>query len=250
MVDANSCDWRSSDRRRSMSLARGLAILAAFNGRPLGINELSELVGMRPSSTHRYVVTLLRLGYLEQQTDRKYRPASRAAEIGHSAVAAMDIRQHARPHLTRVAQETGCTTTLIVLDGRYAVTVARASGTRTHDQMLIGLPGSRTLAHKTPSGRLLLGGSGDDRTSTEPAPNTKPSRRKGPPPIETVYYSAAAVVHTPQGPVAAIEAPSVRESILMLCVDHLLAGADELSASLTPTPENNPDAPDTVEISD
>jgi DNA-binding MarR family transcriptional regulator len=50
----------------SQSLERGLAILAAFTpDRPaLGISELAQRLGLTRSTTHRYVATLARLGYL------------------------------------------------------------------------------------------------------------------------------------------------------------------------------------------
>lgn len=65
----------SRDPRYSQSLERGLAILACFTPpRPmLGIADLADELGMSRSTTHRYVVTLLALGYLEQETTRKYR---------------------------------------------------------------------------------------------------------------------------------------------------------------------------------
>ena len=54
--------------RYSQSLERGLAILGCFTPkRPvLGIADIADELGMSRSTTHRYVITLVALGYLEQ----------------------------------------------------------------------------------------------------------------------------------------------------------------------------------------
>ncbi|HYM46066.1 MAG TPA: helix-turn-helix domain-containing protein [Solirubrobacteraceae bacterium] len=64
------------DPRMSRSLLRGLSILTCFgpDGGARGIVEIAEELGMSPSTTHRYALTLVELGLLERcpQT-RKYR---------------------------------------------------------------------------------------------------------------------------------------------------------------------------------
>jgi predicted transcriptional regulator len=64
------------DPRLSRSLLRGLSILTCFgpDGDPRGIVEIAEDLGMSPSTTHRYTLTLVELGLLERCPDtRKYR---------------------------------------------------------------------------------------------------------------------------------------------------------------------------------
>jgi DNA-binding MarR family transcriptional regulator len=58
--------------RYSQSLERGLAILGCFSPeRPvLGIADIADELGMSRSTTHRYVITLVALGYLEQGASR------------------------------------------------------------------------------------------------------------------------------------------------------------------------------------
>ncbi len=67
------------DRRLSRSLLRGLSVLTCFNGHgeSRGIIDLASQLGMSPSTTHRYVTTLVELGLLERcPKTRKYRLAS------------------------------------------------------------------------------------------------------------------------------------------------------------------------------
>jgi hypothetical protein len=63
----------------SQSLERGLEILECFNDpkvKILGVSELAERTGMACSTVHRYVSTLVRMGYITQEScaGRRYRP--------------------------------------------------------------------------------------------------------------------------------------------------------------------------------
>ncbi|HXB64587.1 MAG TPA: helix-turn-helix domain-containing protein [Solirubrobacteraceae bacterium] len=63
------------DRRLSRSLLRGLAILTCFgpNESTLGLMEIAERLQISPSTIHRYVITLVEVGLLEQSPKtRKY----------------------------------------------------------------------------------------------------------------------------------------------------------------------------------
>lgn len=78
------------DTRLSRSLMRGLSILTCFgpDNRERGIIELATQLGMSPSTTHRYVVTLVELGLLERSPrSRKYRLA-RVLEVAEAQVPA------------------------------------------------------------------------------------------------------------------------------------------------------------------
>jgi hypothetical protein len=78
------------DARLSRSLLRGLSILTCFGPghEERGILELAGQLGMSPSTTHRYVATLVELGLLERSTrSRKYRLAVTPAQAGSEAPA-------------------------------------------------------------------------------------------------------------------------------------------------------------------
>jgi hypothetical protein len=65
----------SDDRRLSRSLLRGLAILTCFgpDEPTLGLLEIAERLQSNPSTIHRYVITLVEVGLLEQSPKtRKY----------------------------------------------------------------------------------------------------------------------------------------------------------------------------------
>jgi len=89
------------EARFSRSLERGLAILGCFTPEEpvLGIAEIADELGMSRSTTHRYVITLVALGYLEQGASRKYRLGLRVTDLGMSALNSTGLREHSRPYL-------------------------------------------------------------------------------------------------------------------------------------------------------
>jgi IclR family pca regulon transcriptional regulator len=146
--------------RYSQSLERGLAILTCFSGvRPvLGIADIADELGMSRSTTHRYVITLLALGYLEQGASRKYRLGLKVTDLGMAALNSTGLREHAHEYLEELRQRTSYTTNLAVLDGLEILYVDRVrSFRRDQGRIDLGLaPGSRLPAYCTAMGKLLL----------------------------------------------------------------------------------------------
>jgi DNA-binding MarR family transcriptional regulator len=65
--------------RLSRSLLLGLLVLASFpgDGASLAVSDIAAQLGMSPSTTHRYLTTLLAVGLLEQDPrSRRYRIAA------------------------------------------------------------------------------------------------------------------------------------------------------------------------------
>jgi IclR family transcriptional regulator, pca regulon regulatory protein len=145
--------------RYSQSLERGLAILSCFTPeRPvLGIADLADELGMSRSTTHRYVITLVALGYLEQGASRKYRLGLRVTDLGMSALNSTGLREQARPHLEELRRRTSYTTSIAVLDGTEIVYVDRVLGYRRGAETELNLrTGSRLPAYRTAMGKVLL----------------------------------------------------------------------------------------------
>jgi IclR family transcriptional regulator, pca regulon regulatory protein len=147
--------------RYSQSLERGLVILGCFTPRRpvLGIADIADELGMSRSTTHRYVTTLLALGYLEQGASRKYRLGLRVTDLGMSALNSTGLREHSHPYLEELRQRTSYTVNLSVLDGSDILYVDRARSFRPGQSKidLGGLhPGSRLPAYCTSMGKILL----------------------------------------------------------------------------------------------
>jgi IclR family pca regulon transcriptional regulator len=146
--------------RYSQSLERGLAILGCFTPRRpvLGIADIADGLGMSRSTTHRYVITLLALGYLEQGASRKYRLGLRVTDLGMSALNSTGLREHAHPYLEELRQRTSYTTSLGVLDATDVVLIDRMRSFRRGEGALkVNLhTGSRVPPYCTSVGKLLL----------------------------------------------------------------------------------------------
>jgi AraC-like DNA-binding protein len=72
----------SESPRLSRSLLLGLLVLATFpgDGESLAVTDVASQLGMSPSTTHRYMTTLLAVGLLEQDPrTRRYRLPAEAS---------------------------------------------------------------------------------------------------------------------------------------------------------------------------
>lgn len=251
--------------RYSQSLERGLAILSCFTPkRPvLGIADIADELGMSRSTTHRYVITLLALGYLEQGASRKYRLGLRVTDLGMSALNSTGLREHAQPYLEELRQRSSYTVSLAVLDGPEVLYVDRARSFR-RGQGQDGLDvrtGSRLPAYCTAMGKLLLANlpEPDQRELlsqiklTKQGPNTITSKKALREELEEVLdanfavddeelakdlYSIAAPVRNEARQVVAAVDIAVPSSMITIgeLVDalgpHLVSTADRISARL------------------
>jgi IclR family pca regulon transcriptional regulator len=145
----------------SQSLARGLAILSTFHSdRPLiGVSELSRGLELSRSTVHRYVATLAKLGYLQQDPDSKrYRLGPKVLDLGFSALNSMDLLEISAPHLRRLSDETQRTVNLAILDGTDVVYIERCRSARPGQQEIdLNLHvGARLPAYCTAMGKAIL----------------------------------------------------------------------------------------------
>ena len=146
--------------RYSHSLERGLAILGCFTPeRPiLGIADMADILGMSYSTVHRYVITLVALGFLNQDASRKYRLGLSVTNLGMSALNSTGLREHARPYLEELRRRCTYTVNLAVLDGPEILYIDRArSFRRGQNKIDLNLrPGSRLPVYCTSMGKVLL----------------------------------------------------------------------------------------------
>jgi IclR family pca regulon transcriptional regulator len=146
--------------RYSKSVERGLAVLECFSARRpvLGIADIADELGMSRSTTHRYVITLVALDFMEQAANRKYRLGLRVTDLGMSVLNSTGLREHAHPHLEELRKRTTFTTSLAVLDRGEILYVDRARSLRRgqHKIDLNVRLGSRLPAYCTAMGKVLL----------------------------------------------------------------------------------------------
>ena len=156
-------DARGSTPAGSQSLERGLMILSTFTeSQPvLGIADLARAVQLNKSTTYRYVSTLAKLNFLQQDPDtKKYSLGARVIDLGAAAINSMEITRIAGRHLQALADDTGYTVSMAVLDGTDIVYVDRRRSRRSiNPGMDLNLHvGSRLPAYCTSMGKVLLAG--------------------------------------------------------------------------------------------
>lgn len=96
------------------------------------------------------------LGYLRQDSSRKYRLGLGAVELGMAALNAMSLPAHAHPYMARLSRRAGHTVELAVLDGAETLLVHRVARTRNGTSEHGAELGGRRPAHRTSSGLVLL----------------------------------------------------------------------------------------------
>jgi IclR family pca regulon transcriptional regulator len=191
--------------RYSQSLERGLAILACYTPeKPLRrIADIADELGMSRSTTHRYMITLVALGYLEQGSSRSYRLGLRVTDLGMSVLDSTGLREHSRLHLQELRRRLSYTVNLAILDGPDILYVERArSFRRGQSKIDLGLAaGSRLPAYCTSMGKVLIAHLPDGQQRqlvaatklTKRGPNTITSKKKLRTALEAVRADGIAV---------------------------------------------------------
>jgi DNA-binding IclR family transcriptional regulator len=174
----------------SRSLECGVRLLACFTAEQptWQVSELADEIGMGRSTTHRYAKTLVALGYLEQDKQRRYQLAQRARRPGMAVIGTIRLEAaSAQTVLEELRGETGHTVSMGALDGTHAVYLQRlyAHGPGQFEADLQLGVGARVPTHCTALGKALLASlSAPERRATlasltleREGPNTVTSKR-------------------------------------------------------------------------
>ncbi|TQM66618.1 IclR family transcriptional regulator [Actinomadura hallensis] len=139
------------------ALARGLALLErlAAEGRTLTLNDFSTGTGLPKSTLVRLLGVLEEMGYVVRADERPaYRLGHKTLVLSTAYLNGLDLSQVAGGHLAKVAEATGQTANLGVLDGREVLHVC----VREPDRPIRfhTTPGTRDAAYCTGLGKMLL----------------------------------------------------------------------------------------------
>ncbi|MET0388889.1 MAG: IclR family transcriptional regulator C-terminal domain-containing protein [Polyangiales bacterium] len=153
-------DTFTGDPNFMTSLARGLAVLSAFDEQHpvMNIAQLSVRTGIPRAAVRRCLYTLGRLGYVGEGPRFALRP--KVLRLGHAQLTAATLAARVQPVLDRCRDQLHESCSLGRLDGDDLVYVARSERNRI---MSIALQvGSRLPAYCTSMGRVLLSHLGED----------------------------------------------------------------------------------------
>jgi IclR family pca regulon transcriptional regulator len=139
------------------SLAKGLAVIEAFGpGSPaMTLSAVAQKVGLSPGSARRVLVTLTRLGYVQYaESDRRYHLSARTLQLGYSYLTSLPAFGLIQPRLVELSDKLAESCSVMTLDGREVVCIARATAKRLQrDYMSVG---TRFPANASSSGKIIL----------------------------------------------------------------------------------------------
>lgn len=147
----------TGDRQFVAALARGLAILRCFRlgDHYLGNQEIAKRAGLPKPTISRLTYTLTRTGFLSYSPTREeYALGPGVLVLGHAYLAALKVREAARPLMQELADFVQATVALAENDGERMVIVEICHGSPTYRLRLD--VGQRVPHNSTALGRAYL----------------------------------------------------------------------------------------------
>lgn len=153
-------DEKPSDNPKNQvqSVAKAFAVLRAFDaGLPeLTVAEVAARAGLDRGTAFRLIHTLLGLGYLRTTPDgRRFGLALKCLELGHAALAAHDLGDHAAALLRDLVPSVADAGSLGALEAGEVVYLARVEAGLDRNGVL-RRPGTRIGAYATALGQAIL----------------------------------------------------------------------------------------------
>ncbi|KUL54367.1 IclR family transcriptional regulator [Streptomyces sp. NRRL F-4489] len=160
MAETTGTAAEHGDERRAagsvQSVERAVSVLeslARLGG--AGVTELAAELGVHKSTAFRILGVLESRGLVEQEKERgKYVLGTGVLRLAGAAAIRLDISQEGQPVCRALADGTGETANIAVLDGDAAVNIMQARGSAA--VTAFNWLGRRTPLHATASGKVLL----------------------------------------------------------------------------------------------
>ena len=138
----------------TQTLVRGLEVVDAVAGGASTLVDLAIAIGLTRSTTHRLAATLVERRYLDYSRRDGYALGPKLLELGYIAGRQKDLLRVAREHLEALAESTGDTVHLGILDGTRALYIDKISGTRRVE--ISSQIGERQPLRSTGLGKALI----------------------------------------------------------------------------------------------
>ncbi|MEQ8433627.1 MAG: IclR family transcriptional regulator C-terminal domain-containing protein [Oceanicaulis sp.] len=146
---------RTKEPEYLSTLERGLSVLRAFNkDRPeMQLSEVAVATDLSPAVARRCLNTLVALGYVAKH-GRRFLLRPEVLSFGWSFMSSMNLESVALPHLQKVRDQTGDSSSMAVLSGHDVLYIAHVSTDRPI--RLSASVGTRFPVHATSLGKVLL----------------------------------------------------------------------------------------------
>ena len=146
------------------SLTRGLSLLEALARAEGGLTltDLAQRVQLAPSTTHRLLATLEKMGYVYQGGELgRWYIGLQAFTVGTSFLANRDFVAQSHPYMRRLMEQSGETANLGIIDGTEAVFIDQVQ-CREMMRTIVKL-GSRVPLHASGVGKAIFAALPDDQ---------------------------------------------------------------------------------------
>jgi IclR family acetate operon transcriptional repressor len=146
------------------SLTRGLSILESLAKAEggLSLTDIGQRVQLPPSSVHRLLATLEKMGYVYQAGELgRWYVGLQAFTVGSSFLSSRDFIAQSHPYMRRLMDQSGETVNLAILDGTEAVFVDQVQ-CREMMRTIVKL-GSRAPLHASGVGKAMFASLPDDQ---------------------------------------------------------------------------------------
>ena len=146
-----------SGQGQVQSLTRGLSILEALAQAEGGLTltDVATRVGLAPSTAHRLLGTLQRMGYVFQAGElAHWYVGLQSCTVGASFLSARDWVAQSHPYMRRLMEQAGETANLAILDGTEAVFIDQVQCKET--MRTIVRIGSRVPLHASGVGKAIF----------------------------------------------------------------------------------------------
>jgi DNA-binding IclR family transcriptional regulator len=132
-VDSDSLTPEAAERHGGVQsierAAASLRVLAQAGAAGTRLADVAMAIGLGKTTTHRIINALLDLGFVEQdKATRRYRLGLEVYALAMAAQSRLDIVELARPSLVTLAEQTGDTVFLSIINRFEAVCVDRQVG--------------------------------------------------------------------------------------------------------------------------
>lgn len=164
LIETSNDKAEAEDAKTVQSVERALSIIEilAENREPMSLGDVAVKSGLKPSTAHRLLGTLIYRGFVEQNQDGRYGLTMKLFHIGNSVASAIDLRQVARPFMRELQEKTNETVNLAVLEQGEVVYVDQLESNNIVVVRMFARAGSRGPAYCTGSGKVLLAGLDDE----------------------------------------------------------------------------------------
>ena len=149
---------KSNEQGTVSALKRGIAVLHCFSAGPrtLSNGEISALTKVPKPTVARLAATLVSLGLMRQDPEtEKYSLGAGVLGLSQAFLSGLDVRAHARPHMTRLAEASGGSVYLGVRDGLEMVIIETCRARESVLSVRLDV-GSRLPIATSALGRALL----------------------------------------------------------------------------------------------